>query len=554
MCTLCAARQPWTEDCFYGEFAPSGDTPDDGGVFNPAPVYTYDQIATQLTNGYWGGSARSFDVQTGDTLYVDITGLAANGQAAALQALEAWSLVSGLNFVQVNSDTPATNTIYETVDAPSQPNTNYVIAAGEDFVGDLGNPGERDTVALYMTVGQTMTVKMTGDGADPLEDPYLYMMNGSGSILAQNDDAIGQDAAITYQAQYTGYHYIQAAAFNDAYAGDFRVSVREGGAVADIIFDDENSGAYTSSSVWNGTIQSTTVNVDPNWVGGSSRTDGYFFQTYIHEVGHALGLGHSGNYNGHATYGIDNHYENDSWQASVMSYFHQNENTTIDADFAYVVGPQIADILAVHALYGTPTSAHSGDSIYGDNGNTGTYLDGAHDLSNPVSYTVFDTDGTDLFDFSSSSAHQVMDLREERFSDLDGRDGNVGIARGTVIENGRTGGGNDSITGNDAGNELRSGLGTDTISGGGGNDALLGGGGSDLLNGGDGADLIEGGTGDNTVNGDNGGDLLIGDDVTLAMLTMLYPTWTPPANAQSLIDSDDYIMLWDDIVDEFSIV
>ena len=156
------------------------------------PVYTYDQIATQLTEGYWGGSARSFDVSTGDTLYVDVTGLTANGQAMALQALDAWSIVSGLNFVQVNADIPPTNTIVETTDAPYGVNDDYIIEAGEDFVGNLGAPGARDTIALYMTAGQTMTITLDGEGANALSDPYLYLVNGSGAILAQNDDANGE--------------------------------------------------------------------------------------------------------------------------------------------------------------------------------------------------------------------------------------------------------------------------------------------------------------------------------------------------------------------------
>jgi hypothetical protein len=36
--------------------------------------------------------------------------------------------------------------------------------------------------------------------------------------------------------------------------------------------------------------------------------DSYSFQTYVHEIGHALGLGHGGPYNGSASYGLDNLY------------------------------------------------------------------------------------------------------------------------------------------------------------------------------------------------------------------------------------------------------
>ena len=65
--------------------------------------------------------------------------------------------------------------------------------------------------------------------------------------------------------------------------------------------------------------------------------------------------------------------------------------------------------------------------------------------------------------------------------------------------------------------------------------------------------MIEGGTGDNVIDGGAGGDLIISGDVTLDILTMLYPTWTPPANAQDLLDSGDYLVLWEDITDDFAI-
>lgn len=549
MCTLCQVTQPWADDCCYDDFTGEDDAPADH-TFDASslPVFTYDQIATQLTNTYWGGNAQSFDVAPGGTLYVNIDGLTANGQAMALQALNAWTMVSGINFVEINGSSAPNNTIVETFGAAPGTGTAYSMAIGDDFVGELTTGADRDSIAVYMSAGQAVDITLTGEGSTPTDDPYLRVYNTSGSLVAQNDDANGSnDSAITYQATYSGLHYLEAGTFADQNPGDFRLSVRPSGDSADIVFDDNNSGAYASMSHWNGTIQSAFINISSTWAGGQNRTDGYYFQTYIHEVGHALGLGHAGNYNGSATYGVDNHYQNDSWQASVMSYFHQTENTNVDAYFGYVITPQIADILAIQSLYGTP-DVNTGDTTYGDNGNTGTYLDAAVSLSNPISLTVYDSDGVDTFDFSSHHEDQMLDLGEETFSDLAGRVGNIGIARGTVIENGRTGSGDDTIIGNDADNGLSAGSGQDSVTGGLGNDAIRGQAGNDTLLGGDGFDFIEGGSGDNEIDGGDGGDLLFGGDVTLEALALIFPDWTPPSNAQDLLDTDDYASLWDDIL------
>ncbi len=549
MCFACMMR-----DMESGE-RPVDPTITSGTVNNALPVYSYDQIATQLTTGYWGGNTYSFNASVGDTLTVDLSGLTQAGQEMARLALDAWSDVTGLIFSETTSAQQApSGTVSEGPDAASGTSTAYAMNVGENFEGSLAGGPDRDSVAITLAAGESITIALEGDtgGGDAVDTPHLRLRDGSGTVLM---DATGDTdgALLAFEAPTTGTYYLQAGSIGDAELGDYRMEVRSANIGADITFDDENSGAYASFSVSGSTILSASINIDDNWSGGQSRVDGYFFQTYLHEIGHALGLGHAGNYNGSATYSNNASYANDSWQATVMSYFWQTENSWLDADFAYVITPQVADIIAAQNLYGT-ASVRTGDNEYGRNATNGTQLDGALDLSNPVSFTVMDTGGTDTFDFADETADQRMDLNEEAFSDLAGLDGNIGIARGTIVEYGLTGSGDDEITGNLAGNGLDAGAGDDTVSGGDGHDAISGAGGVDDLTGDGGRDLIEGSDGDDLLDGSGGGDLLFGDDVTLADLTTLFPSWTPEADAATKLAEGDLLALWEDILfDEYGI-
>ena len=62
------------------------------------PVFTYNQIADHLTTGLWGKSLRAqrpCAVCTGGTITVTLNWVTTLGKKTSLQALDAWSAVSG---------------------------------------------------------------------------------------------------------------------------------------------------------------------------------------------------------------------------------------------------------------------------------------------------------------------------------------------------------------------------------------------------------------------------------------------------------------------------
>lgn len=483
-------------------------TDDDGPTQANTDPYTPQEIADYLRSGYWNGNPRSFDVEPGDSLTFDVSTLSTTGQTLAREALNTWSLYTGINFVEQR--TPTLTTTPEILDAGSGIETTYTLSAGEAFNGAL-TQGDRDSVAVTISGTVRITLEGLGQNNNALVDPFLRVYNSQGALVASNDDAagLGLNSALTIAGAGSTY-YIEAGSFRDAYAGDYRLSIYENDFdTADITFSDDSNGAYATSIVSNGTIQNSFINIQENWAGGANRIDGYHYQTYLHEIGHALGLGHAGDYNGSADYGTDNLYANDSWQMSVMSYFTQSENTAVDASFAYVISPMIADILAIQDLYGTP-DANTGNTVYGNNGTSLEILNDAFDYSNPTTFTIFDTNGIDTFDVSAIAIDQTISLAPGSYSDVNGQIGSVGIAIGTIIENAIGGTGWDTITGNTAANTLEGRAGGDTLRGEGGNDTLFGHVGRDALYGNAGEDTLYGGKWADSLYGGNNADVLYG--------------------------------------------
>ncbi|TNC48508.1 hypothetical protein FHG66_14250 [Rubellimicrobium rubrum] len=283
-----------------------------------------------------------------------------------------------------------------------------------------------------------------------------------------------------------------------------------------IKFDDSDvdSARTEVTGIEDGTINSATINIGTNYLESGAKVGDYAFRTYIHELGHALGLGHAGTYGVNANYD-EALFKNDSWQQTVMSYFDQQENTDVKLDKAHPVTPMMADIMAIQKMYGAATGGPTGGHTrYGVDSNINSYLNdffGSKTGSLAAdAMTIYDAGGIDTIDFSNDTKAQDVKLAGGAFSNVYGLRGNLGIAHGTVIENFVAGSGWDHVLGNDAGNRIRLGAGADEAKGLGGNDELLGEAGSDRLEGGTGADRLTGGDGADQLFGGAGGDMLVG--------------------------------------------
>lgn len=205
----------------------------------------------------------------------------------------------------------------------------------------------------------------------------------------------------------------------------------------------------------------------------------YEFMAIIHEIGHAIGLRHPGNYNGgNPTYGHDAGYAQDSRQYTVMSYF-EASNTGAFHNHQYALTPMLHDIAAAQKLYGANMHTRTGDTIYGFHSNANRTVFHIPFASKQVVFAIWDAGGNDTLDFSKYTQKQTIDLHEAAFSSTGGLKWNIAIARGTVIENAIGGSGNDAIIGNDRDNSLSGNAGGDTLTGGLGGDELSGGPGAD---------------------------------------------------------------------------
>jgi Ca2+-binding RTX toxin-like protein len=188
----------------------------------------------------------------------------------------------------------------------------------------------------------------------------------------------------------------------------------------------------------------------------------YALNLMLHEVGHAMGLAHPGNYNGSVSVHSDADHYNDSGQYTNMSYWNE---TVTGANFSDLATLGLHDILAIQMEYGANWATRATNTVYGFNTNAGinSY---DFDYDNTMAFSIWDGGGEDALDFSGFNSNSVMDLRQGAFSSSGLETYNVSIAYGAVIENAIGGSGDDRMLGNTSANQLVGGRGADVIFGG----------------------------------------------------------------------------------------
>ncbi|GJE59395.1 FG-GAP-like repeat-containing protein [Methylobacterium trifolii] len=407
-----------------------------------------------------------------------------------------------------------------------------------------------------------------GDGAPPVgpvsptlaqEVSFINGLNADGTVASTGfwagngqtankwgSATAGTGATISYAfdgaAGFTATEqstYLRAFALWSSVANVTFVAAASSGAADVLIRRGSDMGAYQSGPVSNGsgsTLGQHTgqalISIDTSVAGfdlsGSLTTSaGYGFATVVHEVGHLLGLGHGGAYNGTVNPAVDQYSAYDERMWSIMSYIGWNQSGTAKYGASYpVMGTNWGsssdgstrevshtvmqgDILAIQQLYGAPTSAQTqftGGQVYGFNSNITGTLSTLFDFTQNTSpvVTLYNQGANNTLDLSGFSQAARINLNAGSFSSAAGLTNNISIAQGTLIQTAIGGAGADTIIGNAA---------NDTLTGGAGNDSLDGGAGIDTATfnvARSAATVTRTGTGTYTVTSSEGTDSLTG--------------------------------------------
>lgn len=391
--------------------------------------------------------------------------------------------------------------------------------------------------------GSSLTFSIPGSGGsvwspssyEPRDEPY----NASFGVL-NADQRNAFIAAVGAWERVINFDLIEVPD-NASSQGQIRIAFTN---TTDYAHDDPAAYAYRPPlpggviSGFNGDIW-----IDDAYKTADPSPGGFLYETFLHELGHALGLKHPFE-------GALLPAEFDNTRYTVMAYadfldsgfrYFVIEGTSLTANTFTVqpATPMQLDIIALQGVYGAATNTDLGLDTY------------TIDEDLPFMATLVDQGGVDTIDLSTHRRPSNINLTPGAFSSIDYYSipaqiafwqaafptysasfiaqyidkpttytwsNNLATTTDTVIENVRAGSGDDTIMGNSAANSLSGGAGSDQIFGSSGNDTIDGGAAGaagNYLRGDDGDDSLLGGANFDDINGNMGNDTVntgAGDD------------------------------------------
>lgn len=233
---------------------------------NDAPTITSTPITTATEGSAYSYTFASSDVDANDTLTYSTSTLPSwlnfNVTTGLLSGTPG-EADSGLSSITLTATDAAGISVTQTMKLAT---TTGSVSVGGSHTGTLDVTGDKDWVAVELTQGQAYDISLSGNSGsyvndvieDPdhnpsilncgcpsclgsvkqevkgseieaaLIDPYIYVYDKDGNLIKSDDDSgSGRDSYLTLTPTYSGTYYVEARAWKDNYAGDYKIEVSE---------------------------------------------------------------------------------------------------------------------------------------------------------------------------------------------------------------------------------------------------------------------------------------------------------------------------------------